>query len=406
MSVSFSFLRSEKSILDQETARPHSGSVRGQAILSAVLAVVVLLIILYSVFSDRLLSEMRFVKMSIEDETALFLAEGCIEEGLLTVRTGANDSASPIFQAFRNRQPCQIPLRPDRTLEAAQVQFPGQKISLRVTGEIGDIKPFQDDLVPDSTDRSGHLILRAEAEFGRGKSSVREVRQFRIQDVATPNPLKKFGLVWREYGLENAFGKISPEKLPDGILRVIRDVWRAPVLFNDVVRNVTGYPFVRQRISYFSPDWGALREYFQDQGSYWIYGDFLCNDSRDLDIADVPLNGAGRILSQSGRVVLRHLLFHPSSCIGFGVLAGGEVCLEGFPKEAPARVSVFLPSGRITVRDESYVEGFFLLDDVDIAETDFENPEARKRLKWDERLTSANDLVVISGQTETWRSTP
>lgn len=377
-----------------------AGRNRGQAILSAILSLIVIIMILYVAFSGRMYSEMRFVKLGIDTEAAHFIAEGCIDEGIALVREKANMPDSPLFTFFRDSVTQPVRLAPVFSKRLAKECFPGITVEINLSLEKLDFSPIPDDLVENSLDRIGHIAFDANVKLGRGKTHIRLVKQFRLQDISTPEPFKKYGLVMEDIGFtQKSKGRKTLWRLSSKELNIMNNRWRYPMTLNGVSREMKGYPFVRQRLSYFFPTWQDMKEYLGEGPSLNIYGDVLSPDPLTLQLRTSRLSGIGRILSPNSNILLNRVDFAPGSALGFGVLSGGALLIEGLDESKPAPISIFLPSGKLCFRGKSKVHGFVLARDL-------ESRKEAEKISQDLALSQPKTVVILSGQDLIWQANP
>jgi len=362
------------------------------------------ILLLYFVFSGRMISEMNFVKLSVEDEIALQIAEGCTEEVVLHLREGANSPASPYYMFFRDPKLSTIKPNIDYSLRMVEEHYPDANTTLEAQAGIIDLQPLKNDPVRQSLDRGGHVLIESKVKFGKGHGNTRIVKQFRVQDISVPPPLNGYDLISQQ--IRNTYvgfvkkkdGSFVIRKLSGSEINILNNVWRYNLIVKGKPKQLYGYPYSKERISYVFPTWQDMKDYLREDNVLIAYGDVYCPDSLTLRLADIPVYGVGRIFSHDSNMILDGIRFTAGSILGFGILSGGALTINHFSRQNPAVLSVFLPSGKLITRGSSGLRGFALVQDSDI------RPDDPDCLDSDPSLKQSRTFVTISGQTETWKS--
>ncbi|MFZ2961209.1 MAG: hypothetical protein WA705_30380 [Candidatus Ozemobacteraceae bacterium] len=372
----------------------------GQAIVIVILAFIVIFLILSIAFSGRMSGEMRLARMSHEEEAASFLAEACIEETIIFIRENCNVPGTPLYDLFREPGISGFSAEPKYAMALARECFSAIHAGMSVNVKNISLALLDDDLVENSLDRVGHVGIDAHVQLGKGASHLHVIKQFRVQDISTPTPFKKFGLLYGKTGyVWGSNGTVEKTPLSPDELNTINNHWRYSLLYRGSTHQMKGFPFVRQRLSMFFPSWQSMKEHLYENGELHFYGDVLSPDPLTLQFGEVKIAGVGRILSPDSNIVFNKTRIAASSTLGFGVLSGGAIVVDGFKKSRPANFSTFLPSGKLCLHDESGIKGF-------VQSQDLEFPAQAKKIAKNLSCEQPTTVVILSGQTVVWKNVP
>ncbi len=375
---------------------------QGQTLVTVVLGLSTVVLIFIFIFYNRYRESTWLLKHSQDNEEAFFAAEGAIEESVARLRQGANTVGSPFYDFLREKSGHKLDVDLAHTRDLLSATFASRFKQVAAQLEVLDLKPLQADPVASSADRKGHIRVSAQASVGAGNSNVTAVFQFRILDMAIPEPLSNYDIV---FNLDESMvgaswqkdGSVELERLPRSEVRTITRDWRYNLLENGQMVEAAGIPFAHGRVCQQFSSWQQMADYLAwgDQCLYF-YGDVVSADQNTLTLANSNLHGFARIYSVRAPVNLEGIKTDASSQLLFSILEKGDVSLNRLFDPEKARLSFMIPHGRLKISKDSGFKGFAYLQGEHVS-------ESRQSFVPDPSLKERRTMVVISGQTIIWQ---
>ncbi len=383
------------------TVCPNAESRKGQAMMSVLLGLAVILLLFLTVVFGQIREAAWSQKRSHDTEAATIAAEGAIEEVIARLRQEANNPISGTYTLLRNssagRQKIEIPLSEALLRNTFNASFILAEAWVQVT----DLKELKNQLIEGSEDRTGHIRIAARTKIGSGEALVSVSLQMRILEMRIPDPLSNYDLV---FSLEDSLiganigsdGKTDIARLTQDEVKTINS-WKFSIPAGDKIVECTGIPYVQGRICRLFPKWEQLQKFLSWNGKdLYLCGDVLSPDPTPLELARMQLHGFGNLFSMRAPISLDSVIFADHSRLVLGVLHKGEIKLKGMTDFATSRFAVYLPGGRLNMAKGSRFKGFAFIRGENM-------PESSDSFRPDASCKQKQTFVVISGQTMLWK---
>jgi len=379
-----------------------SSNRKAQTLVTVIMGLSVIVLIFIFMFYNRYRESAWLLKHSQDNEEAFFAAEGAIEEAVFRLRQGANVAGSPFYDFLRagGAEKLAVDLTHTQNLLVSTFADRFKKVAAQL--EVVELRPIAKDLVAASADRIGHIRVSAQATVGAGTANVSAVFQIRILDMAIPEPLRNYDIVFNlDESMIGAIwqkdGSVEIERLTRSeVITVSRD-WRYSLLENGHTVEATGIPFASGRVCQQFSSWQQMIDYLTwgDQG-LCFYGDVISADRNSLKLSNVDLRGFGRIYSVRAPINLDGIKTDADSQLLFSILQKGDIGLNRLFDTEKTKLSFMIPHGRLKISKDSGFKGFAYLQGEHAS-------ESRQSFLPDPALKKRRSMVVISGQTMLWQ---